>query len=103
MEGSFDVEEDSSQVAKLTVKVELQMEWLAQAAAEQPSGDGGRGSYFSSSSPFVLLILPLPPSSPPIHLRSTVVHKKLWYNHLALCLQSCLVYSNCNMGNMKKF
>ena len=43
MEGSFDVEEDSSQVAKLTVRVELQMEWLAQAAADQPSGDGGRG------------------------------------------------------------
>ena len=42
MEGSFDVEEDSSQVAKLTVRVELQMEWLAQAAADQPSGDGGR-------------------------------------------------------------
>ena len=43
MEGSFDVGEDSLQAVKLTVKVELQMEWLAPAAAEQPSGDGGRG------------------------------------------------------------
>ena len=43
MEGSFDVEEDSSQAAKLTVRVELQMEWLAPAAADRVSGGAGRG------------------------------------------------------------
>ena len=43
MEGSFDVEEDSSQAAKLSVRVESQREWLDRAAADRVSGDVGRG------------------------------------------------------------
>ena len=43
MERSSDEEEDSSQAAKLTVRVESQMEWLDPAAADQMSWDAGRG------------------------------------------------------------
>ena len=45
MEGSFDGGEDSLQAAKLmTVRVESQMEWFDQTAADDRlSGDGGIG------------------------------------------------------------
>ena len=47
MERSSDEEEDSSQAAKLTVRVKSQMEWLDPAAADQLSWDAGtrRGTW----------------------------------------------------------
>ena len=47
MEGSSDEEADSSQAAKLTVRVESQMEWLDPAAADRVSWDAGtrRGTW----------------------------------------------------------